>query len=80
MGEVKYTCDECGPGTLYQKEQLTVKRVQYRDMGQNGKVIKTRGTAWLCPEHLAADPDFNRPAYDAAPGTSAKRLAVEAEA
>lgn len=73
MAAMTYTCKECGPTRIYSKEELTVKRVQFRVMGQGGRVLKTRVIAWLCHDHRDADPDFHRASYEDAPGTAAKR-------
>jgi hypothetical protein len=68
---IKYKCSGCGKDKA--KDDLVVKRVQFREMGMNGKVTSTRTVAWLCPPCLAKDPDTGRDAYMDAPGTSAKR-------
>lgn len=73
--DIKYECSKC------QKEcgrnSLHVKRVQFREMGPNGRVIKTRVTEWLCPDCLQADPDYKRPQWGAAPGLADTKIAVK---
>ena len=68
---IVYKCSrcDCQPG----RDALTVKRIQFREMGVGGKVTMTRVVAWLCGACLAIDPDFSIPAYESAPGTDAKK-------
>lgn len=47
------------------RELLMVKKVQFTEMGAGGKVQKSRVLAWLCPECVAKDPDWNRDKFDA---------------
>ena len=75
---IPYVCAGCQ--LTFQKEELVAKRVQYREMGSDGKVIMTRVISWLCrvppsggQSCLDLDPDFHRPKYENAPGTLAKR-------
>jgi len=85
---INYTCDVCK--NVRTKDELVAKRVQYREMGSDGKVLKTRVIMWVCrvPDPnmggkscLDCDPDFHRPKYEDAPGTLAKRdTDVEVEA
>lgn len=77
MAAMNYTCTVCGPDVAHPKSELTVKRAQFRVSGKNGAVIKTRAIAWLCHDHLEADPHWNLPAFSTAPGTVAKRITVE---
>lgn len=58
-----YTCSQCGPDIIYERHQLTVKKVQFLEMGTAGKTLRTRVKEWLCPRHVASDPDWRRPAY-----------------
>lgn len=70
---IKYTCGMCGD-EVPAKEDLVAKRVQFREMGPSGKVLRTRVVAWICKKRcIDRDPDYRRPAYEASPGTSAKR-------
>lgn len=70
-----YKCNNCGREVG--KPNLRVKRVQFCEMGTNGRVLKTRATQWLCaivhPDGTRScmdlDPDFNRVARYAAPGS-----------
>lgn len=58
------------------KPNLKVKRVQYCDMGTNGRVEKSRVIAWLCmipqpdgePSCLDSDEHYGNVARFAAPG------------
>ena len=76
---INYTCDVCK--LTRTKDELVAKRVQYREMGSDGKVLKTRVIKWVCrvPSDVTGrscldeDADFHRPKYEDAPGTLAKR-------
>lgn len=52
----RYRCTECGKEQ--DRDDLTVKRVQFRGMGARGVVVATRVTAWLCGDCLAKDEVF----------------------
>lgn len=74
-----YKCDACGE--VRSRDQLVAKRVQFKEMGMEGKVLTTRVVAWLCtvPQNpilscLERDDHYAIPAYTAAPGTAAKTL------
>ena len=57
--DIEYRCSVCN--LEFPRDALTVKRVGFSKIGAGGKTIKTRTVAWLCPEHLEADPAWNRP-------------------
>lgn len=69
--KINYACTVCNEPK--DRDALIVKRIQFREMGVGGKVIKTRVIAWLCTICLSADPDNDIPAYETAPGTDAKK-------
>lgn len=76
---IVYKCSMCGE--VRSRDQLVAKRVQYKEMGMEGKVLTTRVVAWLCTvlhsggaPCLELDEHFNIPAYTSAPGTAAKTL------
>lgn len=53
-----FKCTKCGKDT--DRDDLMVKRVQFRDMGETGAIRKTRVTDRLCPDCLNLDPDWQR--------------------
>jgi ribosomal protein S14 len=73
---IGYECTRCGRSVG--RENLKVKRVQFREMGAGGPVVATRTVAWLCvvpaadggPSCLESDPDWSREKYMASPGLS----------
>lgn len=56
--EPDYICTECGSDST--REQLTVKKVSFLEMGLNGRTLKSRVVGWLCPSCVNKDADFNR--------------------
>jgi hypothetical protein len=70
---IKYKCGPCQKE--FPKELLTAKRVQFRELGTDGRVLKSRVTAWLCPECLEADPEYHIVRYSG-PGIAAKRIGL----
>jgi hypothetical protein len=80
--KIKYTCSECGREVG--KLNLKVKKFQFKEMGENGAVIKSRVASWLCvvpqedgsPGCLHKDPDWNRPLHATSPGM--RGTAIEA--
>ena len=46
------------------RELLTVKKVVFLEMGEGGRTVKSRVTAWLCPTCTATDPDWNREKFN----------------
>jgi predicted RNA-binding Zn-ribbon protein involved in translation (DUF1610 family) len=64
MAYVKpYKCTKCG--AVIPREQVTVVKVQFLPLGPGPKIIKSRTTAWLCPECLDEDPVWNLASHDA---------------
>lgn len=47
------------------RELLTVKKILFTEMGAGGRTQRARVVAWLCPECVAVDPDFNLPKFKA---------------
>lgn len=70
---IEYKCTACGKEV--ERDALHVKRVQFREMGQHGRVIVTRVLKWLCHECMTTDPDFQRPPLSASPGMADTKLA-----
>lgn len=60
-----YVCTRCGnkphPNDNEARELLTAKVVQFKEVGYRGKVIRSRVTAWLCPDCLKIDDTYNSP-------------------
>jgi hypothetical protein len=48
---------------IQSRDLLLQKKVLFADMGNTGKVRRTRTVAWLCPKCLLEDPDFTAKAY-----------------
>lgn len=57
-----YACTKCGT-EVSDRDRLTVKKSSFHGMGAKARTIRSRVVAWLCPECLKVDPDWNRPAY-----------------
>lgn len=78
---IKYDCTRCGRKLT--KAELVAKRVQFRDLGESGRTLKSRVTEWLCrvpqddgsPSCLHADEDWNRPAFRQSPGMADTKMA-----
>jgi predicted RNA-binding Zn-ribbon protein involved in translation (DUF1610 family) len=52
-----YRCSGCGRDTV--REDLTVKRTVFLTFGRNPSTLKSRVTAWLCPDCKMGDADWN---------------------
>ena len=48
MKKRTYTCTKCNRAVG--RDNLRVKRVSFREMGENGKTVRSRVEAWLCTE------------------------------
>lgn len=55
----EYRCTRCGREAP--RDELTVKRASFHEMGANGRRKASRTTDWLCPDCLSEDKDWNRP-------------------
>lgn len=72
--DIEYKCTECERSVG--RDNLKVKRVQFKEMGVNGPIVQTRVIAWLCtvaaenggPSCLDKDPVWQQPARVATPG------------
>lgn len=60
-----YKCSnlECGKPTT--RDDLTVRKVTFLEMGAGGKTIRSRVSGWLCPSCVVKDDDWNREAFSA---------------
>lgn len=61
VAEEKYICSRCNTPTP--RNLLTAKKAVFLEMGERAKTIRSRVTHWLCPNCIAADADWNQPAY-----------------
>lgn len=72
--KIKYVCTKCKREVG--RDNLKVKRVQFKEMGENGPIVQSRTVAWLCvvpqedesPSCLEADAAWKRKALVASPG------------
>lgn len=53
-----YVCTNCGMDKS--KQDLTVKKVLFTDMGEGARTLRSRVVSWLCKSCLEEDFDFNR--------------------
>lgn len=72
----KYVCTSCGRDTP--RERLLAKKVQFVEMGVGGRNQKSRVIAWLCPDCVAKDVDWNREKFKAPGHTPQADLPTEA--
>jgi len=56
-----YTCSGCG--LRKKREELTVKKVVFLEMGAGARTKRARVLDWLCDPCLESDETFNRPAF-----------------
>lgn len=62
-------CSRCGPDSLeVSRDELFVKRIQFVQLGNLGKVIRSRTVEWLCLDHMNQDADYQREAFQESPG------------
>ncbi len=79
--QIDYACTECH--RVVGKDNLKVKRVQYKEMGVHGRIEKSRVVAWLCmtpqpdgqPSCLDADGAWGTPRLSGSPGMADTKLA-----
>lgn len=57
-----YGCTRCGRHK--DRDQLVVKKALFVGMGEGSATIRSRVTAWLCPECLEEDSDFQREKFN----------------
>ena len=62
MRNIDYRCTRCRK--RFKREQLTVKRAVFMQMGEGAKTLRSRVTAWLCEKCLHVDLDYPRETYD----------------
>lgn len=60
----RYNCTGCGnmPGSTRDeaRNNLFAKRVEFREYGFRGRLLRSRVIAWLCKACLEADEDYKR--------------------
>ena len=61
MSVSRYGCTRCGAATS--REELTVKKSVFLEMGTGARTWRSRVTGWLCPTCVRADPDWNLPKF-----------------
>jgi hypothetical protein len=53
-----YACTRCKNPT--KREELTVKKALFTEMGEGARSLRSRVVDWLCDSCLKQDTDFNR--------------------
>lgn len=56
-----YACSHCGK--TKKREELTVKKCVFLEMGAGARTKRARVLAWLCGECLHTDPTYLMPAF-----------------
>ena len=80
---IEYVCAECGREVG--RPNLLRKKVEFRELGESGRLVKSRTVAWLCriPQEdgtlscVDKDPDYNRHYFADAPGMADTDMARE---
>ena len=57
----EYVCSKCGKPK--RRDQLTVKKCVFLEMGAGARTKRSRVLAWLCDECLTADSVYAMPAF-----------------
>lgn len=57
-----YACTRCR--RPYPREELTVKKAVFLEMGEGARTIRSRVVAWLCHYCLEKDVDFQREKFN----------------
>jgi hypothetical protein len=73
MGAIRliYKCSACD--AELPRSELIVKRVQFRGMGKEGRIARSRVVAWLCLPCVLRDHQWSQEGFVEAPGSKAKR-------
>ena len=53
-----YGCTNCGDPT--KREDLTVKKAVFLEMGEGARTHRSRVVGWFCPKCVTSDIDWNR--------------------
>lgn len=56
MASINYVCTRCG--SQQRRSSLVVKRVQFTEMGEGAKTLKSRVVDWLCNACRESDADY----------------------
>lgn len=81
---INYSCDRCH--RVCEKNNLVAVRWQFKDMGETGRVFRTRTVEWICrhpqgdggPSCLDLDAVFNTESLGSSPGFRDTALAPDA--
>jgi rubrerythrin len=65
-----YECTVCN--TVTHRDDLIVKRAVYKTMGEEGRTLKSRTVAWICPVCIEGDPEWNREKTSSSPGVMSR--------
>lgn len=78
-GPAEYVCDLCGKRwPRADRDMVAAKVAQFRDIGEGGKVIKSRTVGWLCKQPcMENDPQYQLPSMGASPGFRGTKIAVD---
>lgn len=52
-----YECTRCK--TPCERKLLMIRQVNFKLIGEGGRLIRSRTTHWLCPKCVDGDPDWN---------------------
>lgn len=53
-----YGCTVCKAPVS--RDALVVKKALFTEMGEGARTVRSRVIAWLCPQCLISDPDYQR--------------------
>lgn len=70
---ISHECSNCK--RITQRDLLMSKKVMFQELGVKPKIFRSRVIAWLCPTCVAADEDWQRPAYESPGRTSEDKVA-----
>lgn len=58
------------------KTVMLAKKVIFQEIGKNGRQIRSRIVAHMCPKCIAKDPDYKQPRWSGAPGMRGANVTV----
>lgn len=67
----RYICGNCGQdfqNAEAARKNLVVKKVEFRQYGFKGKLIRSRTLRWLCRSCMLADEQYNLPESNVSEG------------
>ena len=59
--ELEYKCTRCNRETP--RDELTVKKSVFLEMGERARTLRSRVVGWLCPPCIVDDSDWQRPPH-----------------